>query len=172
VYDLLKWLHDGFWDVGASVLGVCISVVGFAFTLVQVARSKSASEETQKAVAGVREKLELQTVATDLTALMDDIEEMKHLHRLNAWAVMPTRYATVRRKLVSVKATCPTLTRSQKSSIQGIIAQFKDIEDIVEQAIASNKTPSDVAALNKLAADQGDKLTVVLVSVQQEMKKK
>jgi hypothetical protein len=65
------------------------------------------------------------------------------------------------------------LTRAQKSSITGVIDQFKDIEEIVERAIASpSNAPNDVAALNKLAAEQSDKLTEVLVAVQQEMKNK
>ncbi len=103
--------------------------------------------------------------------LMTDIEEMKQLHRLGYWTVMPVRYAAVRRKLFAVRASCPTLTKTQKSSILGIIEQFKDIERIVEQAIASSQPPADVAGLNRLAAEQVDNLTEVLVAVQQEMKK-
>jgi hypothetical protein len=150
VHDLLKWLHDGNWDAGASVLGVCISLVGFGLTLWGVARSKSAAKRAEEAATGVRDKLTLQTVAADLTALMTDIEEMKQLHRLGYWTVMPIRYAAARKKLFAVRASCPTLTKTQRASILGIIEQFKDIEGIVEQAIASTQPPNDVAGLNKL----------------------
>jgi hypothetical protein len=173
VRELLRWLHESNWDAGASVFGVAITIVGFAVTLFQVARSKSAAEGAEEAAADVRKHLALQTVAADLASLMSDIEEMKQLHRDGYWALMPVRYSAVRRKLLGVKASCPTLTRTQRSSITGVIDQFKDIEEIVERAIASpRKAPTDVAALNKLAAEQSDKLTEVLVAVQQEMKNK
>jgi hypothetical protein len=123
-------------------------------------------------VAGVREDLALQSVATDLTVLMTDIEEMKQLHRLGYWNIMPVRYAGVRRKLIAVRTSCPNLTRTQKSSILGIIEQFRDIERLVEEAIASNQSPKDVAAMNKLASEQADKLSEVLVAVQQELRER
>jgi hypothetical protein len=172
VQDLLKWLHERNWDAGASVLGVFVTIIGFAVTLIQVARSKSAAQRAEEAVAGVREDLALQSVATDLTALMADIEEMKQLHRLGYWNIMPIRYAGVRRKLIEVRASCPNLTRTQKSSILGIIEQFKDIEQLVEEAIANNEPPKDVAAINKLSSDQADKLSEVLVAVQQELRER
>ena len=170
VRDFLKWLHDGNWDSAASVLGVFISILGFALTLIQVARSKNAAERAEEAVADARKDLALQSVAIDLTTLTADIEEMKQLHRLGYWKVMPIRYGAVRRKLIGIRANAQTLTRAQKSSILGIIEQFKDIEQVVEEAITSDQPPTDVAGLNKLASEQVDKLTEVLVAVQQEIK--
>ena len=85
---------------------------------------------------------------------------------------MPIRYAAVRKKLIAVRASCPNLTRTQKSSILGIIEQFKDIERLVEEAIAKDQSPNDVAAINKLASEQADKLSEVLVAVQQELRER
>jgi hypothetical protein len=172
VQNLLKWLHEANVDAGASVLGVIISLIGFMVTIIQVVRSKTAAEKAEMAASEVREKLKLQAVATDLSTLMVDIEEIKQAHRYGAWETMPIKYSSIRRKLFSVKANCPSLTRTQKATIQGIIEQFKDIEEIVETAIAAKQSPTDVAALNKVASAQGDKLTEVLVAVQQEITKK
>jgi hypothetical protein len=152
VDHVLTTIHDGNWGDLASVLGVLISVIGFAFTLIGLARSKSAARQASEAVADVRQKLSLQGVAVDLNTLMSDIEEIKLLHRFGAWDAMPIRYAAVRKKLFTVKGT--SLTKSQKSSIQGIIEQFRAIEEIVEVALASKQSPQDIASLNKLATEQ------------------
>jgi hypothetical protein len=69
--------------------------------------------------------------------------------------------------LLAFKATYPSLSRSQRSLVQGIIQQFNNIEEIVEAALASKGLPPDVPALNKVAAEQGDKLNAILVAVQQ-----
>lgn len=170
--DLLKWLHEANVDAGASVLGVLISVIGFIITIIQVVRSKTAAERASTAASEVRDKLTWQTMAADLSTLMVDIEEIKQAHRSGAWDIMPIKYSSVRRKLFAVKANTPSLTKTQKATIQGIIEQFKDIEEIVETAIAEKKSPTDVAGLNKVASAQGDKLTEVLVAVQQEINKR
>jgi hypothetical protein len=141
VQAILQAIHDGNWGDLASVLGVLISVVGFAITIVAVARSKTAARLTAEAVADVREKLSLQGAAVDLTTLMSDIEEIKLLHRFGYWSAMPIRYAAVRKKLFAVKGISPTLTKSQRSSIQGVIEQLSGIEEIVEAALLSKKPP-------------------------------
>jgi hypothetical protein len=144
-------------------------IIGFAVTIIGLARSKNAAELTAAAVADVRHKLSLQNVLVDLTALMSDVEEIKVLHRAGAWDAMPTRYASIRKRLFSIKGNTPSLSKARRASLQGAIEQFKTIEQIVEIALASKETPKDVAALNKLAADQSDRLTIVLVAVQQSI---
>jgi hypothetical protein len=120
VGPILKAIHDGNWGDGASVVGVMISIIGFAVTIIGLARAKSAAAQTAVAVADVRQKLSLQNVLADLTALMSDVEEIKLLHRAGAWGAMPARYAAIRKRLLSVKATT-TLTRAQKASLQAAI---------------------------------------------------
>ncbi len=80
---------------------------------------------------------------------------------------MPIRYASIRKRLFVIKGNTQSLTKAQKASIQGVIEQFKAIEEVVETALAAKETPKDVAALNKLATEQSDRLTTVLVAIQQ-----
>ena len=100
---------------------------------------------------------------------MSDVEEIKILHRAGAWDAMPTRYASIRKRLFSIKGNTPSLTRAQRASLQGAIEQFENIEEIVEAALAAKEPPKDVAALNKLAAEQSDRLTIILVAVQKSI---
>lgn len=164
---VLSKIHDGNWGDAASVVGVFISLIGFAITIVGLARSKSAARQVGAAVAAVRQQLSRQSVAVDLASLMNDIEEIKLLHRFGAWDAMPIRYSAIRKRLFLVKGSTPVLTKNQKASIQGVIEQFRTIEETVEEALASKEPPKDVASLNKVATEQSDKLTAVLVAVQQ-----
>jgi hypothetical protein len=167
VQALLKGIHDGNWGDAASVIGVLISLIGFAITIIGLARSKSAAKQVAVAVADVRQKLWLHNVAVDLAVLMSDIEETKLLHRIGAWDAMPIRYASIRRRLFVIKGNTQSLSKTQKAAIQGVIEQFKVIEEVVETALAAKQSPDNVAALNKLATEQSDRLTAVLVAIQQ-----
>ena len=82
--QVLEFIHQKNWGDAASVLGVAISVTGFGFTLVGLARSKSAAKQVAAAVADVREKLALKNLAAEVSKLMSDIEEVKALHRIGA----------------------------------------------------------------------------------------
>lgn len=164
---IAKAIHDGNWGDFASVAGVLISIIGFAATLIGLARSKSAAKQVASAVADVRQRLSLQSVAVDLATLMSDIEEIKLLHRFGAWDAMPIRYSSIRRRPALLKGSTPSLSKVQKASIQGCIEQFRAIEEIVEVALAAKEAPKDVASLNKIATEQSDKLTIVLIAVQQ-----
>jgi hypothetical protein len=167
VEPLLKGIHDGNWGDAASVIGVLISIIGFAITIIGLTRSKSAAKQVAVAVADVRQKLSLHNIAVDLAVLMSDIEETKLLHRIGAWDAMPIRYASIRKRLFVIKGNTQSLTKAQKASIQGVIEQFKAIEEVVETALAAKEAPTNVAALNRLATEQSDRLTAVLVAIQQ-----
>jgi hypothetical protein len=160
-------IHDGNWGDLAGVAGVLISMIGFAATLIGLARSKSAAKQVASAVTDVRQRLALQSVAVDLATLMSDIEEIKLLHRFGAWNAMPIRYSSIRRRLALLKGSTPTLSKGQKASIQGCIEQLRAIEEIVDIALAAKETPKDVAGLNKIATEQSDRLTTVLIAIQQ-----
>ena len=155
------------WADPASVLGFLVSLVGFLITIVIVLRSKSAAEKTGAAVAEVRQKLALQTAVFDLNRVLADVDELKALHRASAWEVLPPRYSSLRRQLAAFRGTYPDLTRKQKATIQGIISQFSEVESIVEKALATRQAPADPPSLNRIAAEQGDKLNDIVIAVQQ-----
>jgi hypothetical protein len=155
------------WAGFASIAGVLISIVGFALTLIGVAKSRNAALSAKNAVAEVRQKLAVEASVVDLARVIAEVEELKVFHRANLWDALPSRYTSIRRNLLAIKGTHPNLTRGQKADIQGVIGQFVSIEQIVEAALAAKQNPPDAPTLNKIAAEQGDKINAILVSVQQ-----
>jgi len=81
--------------------------------------------------------------------------------------VLPARYSSLRRQLAAFRATHPDLTRRQKATIQGIVSQFSEIESVVEKSLATKQAPPDPPSLNRIAAEQGDKLNDIVIAVQQ-----
>ncbi|MGA2588416.1 MAG: hypothetical protein ABSH32_00740 [Bryobacteraceae bacterium] len=155
------------WADPASVLGFLVSLIGFFITIVVVLRSKSAAERTGQAVAEVRQKLMRQTAVFDLNRVLADVDELKALHRASVWELLPARYSSLRRQLAGFRGTYPDLTRRQKATIQGIISQFSEIESIVEKSLATKQAPPDPPSLNRIAAEQSDKLNDIVIAVQQ-----
>ena len=154
----------------ASVLGLIVTTAGFIITIIMLRRSKRAAEQTRTAVAEVRQRLAIRAAILDLNRVISDVEELKPLHRAAAWEVLPGRYSSLRRQLLAVKGLYPKLSKAQKTTIQGVIQQFSGIEQIVETALAANESPPDIVGLNRIAAEQGDKLNAVLIAIQADDK--
>ena len=151
----------------ATWLGLIGSVVGFLITIITVLRSKGAAEQTQEAVADIKQKLSVRSAVFDLNRIAAECEELKVLHRIGAWEALPGRYTSLRRQLQALK-TSPTLTDERRRTVlQSIIRQFNRVEQIVELALAAKQLPPDVAVLNKSVAMQVDKLSAILIDVQQ-----
>jgi len=153
-YNLLSEAHGIFSRMGGS--SQCsrspASLVGFAITIAAVLRSKSAAELAHKAVADVRENLALQNAVVDLNRLLNDVNELKALHRASVWNLLPTRYSVLRHQLAALRVGCPNLTRKQKTAIQGIIQQFKEIEEIVEKSLEPEQPPPDASWLSRIGS--------------------
>jgi|SRR5579871_1160903 len=158
------------WADVASVGGVALSAVGFIITILKIRRSQTSAEAAAKAASDVRERLTIASSINDLTQLMNELEELKPLHRAAAWGILPSRYTNLRRQLLAVKEMYPNLSRKQRSDLQGIITQFRTIEEVVERSLPTGSSPLDAPSLNRFAAEQSDKLHAILVSVQQSIR--
>ncbi len=150
----------------ATLLGLLITGVGFYYTIRMVRESKTAAQQTEQAVREVTAKLAVRTARNDLEAVQRIIEEIKELHRSNQWILLPARFTNVRKQLITVKETTNSLTDKQRSAIQGVVVQFRKVEQTIEAALRERRAPDDVARLTVLIADQSDKLSAVLGSIQ------
>jgi hypothetical protein len=108
------------------------------------------------------------TTVADFAAVLATIEEIKRLHRVKAWEISLDRYSVVRRLLVSVQESSPTLSDQQQSVLAGAIGQFRMMEETVERARSRNTQESlDLARLNETASKVLDDLNRVMISIRQ-----
>jgi hypothetical protein len=153
----------------ATWLGLLGTLVGFVITIAAVLKSKTAAEQTRGAVAAIRQKLSTQAAVIDLNRIIAEVEELRLLHRSQAWAALPTRYSSLRKQLLALNLSSPAIKHRQMAAIQGVIRQFSRIEEIVESALQSGTPPPDSASLHRTVAEQADELNGILVKVQRSM---
>jgi hypothetical protein len=116
-----RLLTDPELGSAASVIGLVVTVIGFAVTIHNVLRSKHAAEQTKREVDRVRGELSRRDAIADIATVLTTMEEVKRLHRQQAWAILPDRYSSLRRQLISIKASLRNLTDPQKAALQGAI---------------------------------------------------
>ena len=105
----------------ASVAGVIIVIVGFGFTLMNVYRSKAAATRAEEAAKETRESIRLFDTVSDFANSISTMDEIKRLHRESAWAILPDRYASLRKLLVTLRSANPGLSENHATTIQRAI---------------------------------------------------
>ena len=158
VIDFIITNHLG--DV-ASVIALVVSFVGFAFSLLGIWKSKTAAERAEMAASNVRKAISQFDRVAAISAAITSMEEVKRLHRVIAWNILPDRDAEGRKSLISVRSSNPQLPQGCLAAIQGAIQHFTEIENEVEKALASGRKEPSQAKLNEIVSLQIDKLIAV-----------
>jgi hypothetical protein len=134
--------------------------VGFVLALRQATRARVAAEQARDHV------LELNTVHT-LGAVIEAFQDIRRLHRLEAWTALPDRYTSVRKELVAIRRRTPGLSEQQLTEIQTVVQEITTMERKIEQ-IAGGKIP-DIASLNASTTRQISRLVDLLAERQREV---
>lgn len=168
--EIIKYVVDHHWGDVASVLEVIIAVIGFIVTIVSVMRSKKAAQRAEQAALKVRDDiLKVNTIA-EFSAAIVTMDEIKRLHRENAWIVLPDRYSALKKTLISIRSANPDMSNNHKTVFQSAIQHFSNFEKQIETVIATNSGTPDVPKLNQIISRQIDRLTEVLVEMKNNFK--
>ena len=151
--------------IAASIVGLVLAVVGFVVTIIGVWKSKSAAERAASAAAQARDNMIVLHTVDDFATAVAAMEEIKRLHRADAWVVLPDRYSDLRKRLVMLRATYGELSELDRAVIQGTVQHLVTLETKVERAIAAGAAPSNVPKMNEIVSQQLDKLTELLAIV-------
>jgi len=152
----------------ASIIGLIITLVGFAVTIYNVKKSRSSSEQAKESVNKMQSDLRRIDTVTDLTSAINLADEIKTLQRTNAWELVPEKYSELRKKLISVRESEKALNEDHQKFIQGSITQFSSSEKDIDVHL-KNKTSPDSSKLNFLVSKHADNLQSVLVSLKVEI---
>ncbi|MCK4570749.1 hypothetical protein KAT84_02245 [Candidatus Bipolaricaulota bacterium] len=148
----------------ASIIGLIVTVIGFIVTIYSVGRSRSAANLAKEAADSARVRMMRFDVATGLTSAISMLEEIKRLQRDKSWQLLPERYGTLRKLLVSIRGAYPHISEADRSSIQSAIQHLANSERIVEKVIADVDT-ADVPKLNSRLSNLVDILQELLIEV-------
>ena len=152
-------------QVDIAHIDLLLGIVGFGLTFWGIWRSKTAAEIAEKAAERARDAIIRTDTIALISAAVTAMDEIKRLHRVPAWQILPDRYSQLRKLLISVRGANANLQPDYASVLQGAIQQFSTMEDEVERALTSNRAPPNQARLNRIVSTQGDNLLHVFSSV-------
>lgn len=159
----LTWVSNNHIGDLASIAGVLISVVGFMLTAYNVSRSRKAAELARDAAQSAKNSIQTFETVVDLSAVIGMLEEIKRSHRNSQWALLPDRYAALRKTLISVRRS-RELSDQHASVLQAAIANLSDMENAVKRALPN--VPNDLhARFNALLSENIDELAGVLAEL-------
>jgi hypothetical protein len=158
------------WGAIASLVGLGLTIIGFAITIIGVWRSKAAAEQARLAAVATRTSLAHYDAISDLSIATAIMEEIKRLQRHGTWVVLPDRYGDLRRKLVAIKSSHAQLSNQQRQVLQDTVETFADLERRIERSISMGGTPPNPAKLNDIVSSRLDEVQAVLLAVQHSLR--
>lgn len=159
------------WGDRASAIGLLVTLIGFALTLIGVWRSKSAAEKAKEAVTDIRQDIRKIDMVSELSVAISAMGEIKALQRKGAWEILPDRYSALRKALITVhSANVETLTRDQQVHLQQTKTWSSNMEETLEPYIHGSKPESDVVTRwNKAVSDHMDRLQDMLIKIKADL---
>jgi len=164
VTELQTWAAR--WGDLASIAGLLLSVVGFAVTIVSVRRARSAAEQARQAAVEARESIAHYDAIADLSAAIAIMEETKRLQRQSGWPVLLDRYSEIRHRLGAISGSRAALANSQRQTL----TSFRELERVVERAVADPTDRPDVVTINSKVSRHIDEMHDILLSLQRALR--
>ena len=130
-------------------------------TFYQARQSKRAAEQARDHV------LDLNALV-GIDAAIKVLEDIRRLHRLEAWAALPDRYTTLMMNLRSIRTRTPNLSAEHRREIQKVVAQLTAMERQIER-IVNGKAAAEVVSLNNVVTRQINRLADLLVELETQM---
>lgn len=148
--------------------GNLATVLGFLVTIWTLWRTRTAAEAAQRAAEHTKTQLSRVNTVAEFSSALATMEEIKRLHRARAWEIVPDRYTSLRRLLISIQTLNPDLTGEQRTALTASISQLKTIEHKVETARAANRHAElDFARFNRIVTSELDSLERVMLAIKQ-----
>src|ERR1035441_1033775 len=91
--------------------GSIATVLGFVVTIWTLVRTKTAAVAARQAAEATKAQLSRVDTMTEFSSAIAIMDEIKRLHRVRAWELLPDRYSILRRLLASIQTLNPDLDR-------------------------------------------------------------
>jgi hypothetical protein len=152
-------------DLGsaASIASLIITVCGFVITIITVVTAK-------RAVQKVRADMAQFDIASELSAALAEIEEIKNLHRGGGWQYISPRYSGLRKSLIAIREVHPDMSDQHRTHLQSTITHLGTMETQVEEALSHNAVEAlSVPRFNGIISVQADQLNEMLVQIKNKI---
>ncbi len=171
VPDWLKTFVD--WLASSTVVGVVgalglfLTVVGFGFTLYQVRKSRTAAEAAARSANQVRQTIEHFDAISECATAIQALEEIERMHRTGPIALLPDRYAAVKKGLIGISRVTPGPSQTHRTELQDAIAQITTLKNTVEKQISQEDSKVNSSKLNDITS----KIIATLTELSAELRR-
>ncbi len=146
----------------SSIIALIISFIGFAIIIYNVIN-------TIKLSVKLRNDMKRIDSVSEFSSAISCMDEIKTLHRMEAWQILPNKYSILRRALIVIREINPDISYESKRIIQSTISTLRIIENEIEKSNYSKSSPPNVPKLNQSISRQMDKLHPVLIEMQNKI---
>lgn len=141
------------WGSFVGVLGVIISIGGFAIAIWQASQARTSAQAAEVASKQTREAIVRAMTVIDLERSIALIQRLKELHRDRRWEATIEHYQTLRVMLGDIRDRYPEFTTRLFMESRNPLAEISNIEDSVDRAIAESTEPSGSGNFNTVLND-------------------
>ena len=156
--DIWNYLTVGSGDKIANYLGLLLTLVGFSITLVSIRKSIRQVKEVRKDIKRI-------DTVSDLAQAISLIDEIRRLQRQEDWNIIPDRFSSLRRLIVSIKTTYPDLNDDQKTCLQSALMQTSNNENAVERIIKNSGERINIPKMNRILSETSDSIYEMLINL-------
>lgn len=167
---LLEWLGKYRVNEYSDFLGLVITIIGFAFTLRGLWRSRKTAEKALDIAEKVRDDLHKVDTVDALSRTIAAMEELKRMHRKSEFDSLPERYSSLRRTLIGIRSSATIFTQNDQALMQRIVSQLVGFEKNVEACIAKRELEKiNFLKMNQHISSAVDEVHVVLIRIKAEI---
>nr|CDQ33967.1 hypothetical protein BN993_03418 [Virgibacillus halodenitrificans] len=171
-----EWVVSNSIGDYSSVIGLLISLVGFAITICVAISSRNAAQQAREAVKSVKFNLRRGETVSDFSSALATMDEIKRVHRAEyiQYELLAERYSELRKLLVVIKSENPVITEDDNILIQDAITQLGAFERLIDDELSlGNRGREANPAIkapkhNKLLLLHIDNIHTILVRLKNE----
>lgn len=159
---VLQFIADYHLNEYSDVLGLAITIVGFAFTLWKVSRSRQAAEAAKKAAQETKAELRQIQLAIGLQSVIAELEEIKSLLQSQSWVHLAGRCSRTRQNLIQLRHSSSNLPENTSTAIQSVVANLRTFEEKALAIGRGENVPANIGRMTNTTLDSVDKLSEIL----------
>ncbi len=145
-----------------TIAGLAATLIGFSITIYNVRKTRRLSQQIRKDIRRV------DTVA-EFSTFIAGISELKILQRKGAWEILPDKYSSLRKTLISIKELNPDMKDEHKKIMQSAISNLNALESEIEASNCNMTSPPEASSLNKTLSKQVDKLQPIFIQIKNQI---
>ena len=149
-----------FVNLALAILGIFISAGGFAITVLQIKKTRTAVDAAESATRGAISGLSARLTVTELADMRSGLRGIQTALRGQRYETALINTQVLIEQLSALRLRSGFDTQSRHAEIQAIVAQLAKLRNKLEQRIAVPSTALSVPKANNILAEFGGTFSV------------